>query len=328
MVVDMQNLNLSQSGGKMKVIEVKNLVKDFGGRRVLNGISFEVEKGEVFGYLGPNGAGKTTTLRIILGLLNPTSGEAMVMGKNLAEDDEARKKIGVVLENDGLYEDLSAYDNLEYYAQLYDVSNRKEKIEDLLRFVGLYGRNERVGFFSKGMRRKLAIARAIINDPEVLFLDEPSAGLDPEAQRMVRNLILELSKEGKTVFLNSHDLDEVQRICDRVAILQRGRITVCDAVKNLRKKFSRPRVIISTSDNKSAERAFEILNSLDFVSNCEIDGKKISLMLKENKQSSLLRKLSENGVEIEEIRKVEVTLEDIYFKMQEEKKNEERVYYC
>ena len=302
----------------MKVIEVKNLVKDFGGRRVLDGISFEVEEGEVFGYLGPNGAGKTTTLRIILGLLNPTSGEAMVMGKNLAEDDEARKKIGVVLENDGLYEGLSAFDNLEYYAQLYDVSNRKEKIEDLLRFVGLYGRNEKVGFFSKGMIRKLAIARAIINDPEVLFLDEPSAGLDPEAQRMVRNLILELSKEGKTVFLNSHDLDEVQRICDRIAILQRGKIMVCDAVKSLRRKFSGPRVIISTSDNKSAGRAFEILNPLDFVSNCEIDGKKISLMLKENKQSSLFRKLSENGVEIEEIRKVEVTLEDIYFKMQKE----------
>lgn len=302
----------------MKVIEVKNLVKDFGGRRVLDGISFEVEEGEVFGYLGPNGAGKTTTLRIILGLLNPTSGRVLVMGKNLAEDDEARKKIGVVLENDGLYEDLSAFDNLEYYAQLYDVSNRKEKIEDLLRFVGLYGRNEKVGFFSKGMIRKLAIARAIINDPEVLFLDEPSSGLDPDAQRMVRNLILELSKEGKTVFLNSHDLDEVQRICDRIAILQRGRIMVCDAVKSLRRKFSGPRVIISTSDNKSAERAFEILNSLDFVYNCEIDGKKISLMLKENKQSSLFRKLSENGVEIEEIRKVEVTLEDIYFKMQEE----------
>ena len=303
----------------MKVIEVKNLVKDFGGRSVLDGISFEVEEGEVFGYLGPNGAGKTTTLRIILGLLNPTSGKAIVMGKNLAEDDEARKKIGVVLENDGLYEDLSAFDNLEYYAQLYDVSNRKEKIEDLLRFVRLYERRrEKVGVFSKGMRRKLAIARAIINDPEVLFLDEPSSGLDPDAQRMVRNLILELSKEGKTVFLNSHDLDEVQRICDRIAILQRGRIMVCDAVKSLRRKFSGPRVIISTSDNKSAERAFEILNSLDFVSNCEIDGKKISLMLKENKQSSLFRKLSENGVEIEEIRKVEVTLEDIYFKMQKE----------
>ena len=205
----------------MKVIEVKNLVKEFNGRKVLDGISFEVEEGEVFGYLGPNGAGKTTTLRIILGLLNPTSGEAIVMGRNLAEDDEARKKVGVVLENDGLYENLSAFDNLEYYAQLYDVSNRKEKIEDLLRFVGLYGRNEKVGFFSKGMIRKLAIARAIINDPEVLFLDEPSSGLDPDAQRMVRNLILELSKEGKTVFLNSHDLDEVQRICDRIAILQR-----------------------------------------------------------------------------------------------------------
>jgi len=299
----------------MKVIEVKNLVKEFNGRKVLDGISFEVEEGEVFGYLGPNGAGKTTTLRIILGLLNPTSGKAIVMGKNLAEDDEARKKIGVVLENDGLYEDLSAFDNLEYYAQLYDVSNRKEKIEDLLRFVGLYERRrEKVGVFSKGMRRKLAIARAIIHDPEILFLDEPSAGLDPEAQRMVRNLIVELSRKGRTIFLNSHDLDEVQRICDRIAILQRGRLMVCDAVENLRKKFSKPVTAISTTDEKSAKRALEILNSLG-ISDCNINGKIITFVFREDKQSHLLRILTESGIEIEEIRKVTKTLEDIYLEI-------------
>jgi ABC-2 type transport system ATP-binding protein len=140
------------------MIEVRNVTKSLGGRIILNDISFEVRKGDIFGYLGPNGAGKTTTIRIVLGLLKPDSGIALVMGKNLAEDDEARGKIGVVLENDGLYEDLSAYDNLDYYAQLYDAP-RKERIEELLKFVGLYDRRyEKVGLFSRGMKRKLAIA--------------------------------------------------------------------------------------------------------------------------------------------------------------------------
>ena len=302
----------------MNVIEIKNLTKKFGDKVVLNGINFDVAEGEVFGYLGPNGAGKTTTMRIILGLLNPTSGEALVMGRNLAEDDEARGRIGVVLENDGLYEDQTAYDNLDYYAQLYDVSKRKEKerIEELLKFVGLYDlRYEKVGAFSKGMKRKLAIARALVHDPEILFLDEPSAGLDPEAQRMVRELIVNLSKEsGKTIFLNSHNLDEVQRICDRTAILHRGKIVVCDTVENLREKFSKPVVLITASDKRNTERAFEILSSLDFVYDCEREGRTIKLTLREEKQS-LVKILTEKGIEIEEIRKERRNLEDIYLEI-------------
>ncbi len=300
----------------MNVIEIKNLTKKFGDKVVLNGINFDVAEGEVFGYLGPNGAGKTTTMRIILGLLNPTSGEALVMGRNLAEDDEARGRIGVVLENDGLYEDQTAYDNLDYYAQLYDVSKRKERIEELLKFVGLYDlRYEKVGAFSKGMKRKLAIARALVHDPEILFLDEPSAGLDPEAQRMVRELIVNLSKEsGKTIFLNSHNLDEVQRICDRTAILHRGKIVVCDTVENLREKFSKPVVLITASDKRNTERAFEILSSLDFVYDCEREGRTIKLTLREEKQS-LVKILTEKGIEIEEIRKERRNLEDIYLEI-------------
>lgn len=300
----------------MNVIEIKNLTKKFGDKVVLNGINFDVAEGEVFGYLGPNGAGKTTTMRIILGLLNPTSGEALVMGRNLAEDDEARGRIGVVLENDGLYEDQTAYDNLDYYAQLYDVSKRKERIEELLKFVGLYDlRYEKVGAFSKGMKRKLAIARALVHDPEILFLDEPSAGLDPEAQRMVRELIVNLSKEsGKTIFLNSHNLDEVQRICDRTAILHRGKIVVCDTVENLREKFSKPVVLITASDKRNTERAFEILSSLDFVYDCEKEGRTIKLTLREEKQS-LVKILTEKGIEIEEIRKERRSLEDIYLEI-------------
>ncbi len=228
------------------MIEIQNLTKDFNGKTVLNGISFEVEEGEIFGYLGPNGAGKTTTLRIILGLLKPTTGEVLVMGKNLGDDEEQRKRVGVVLESDGLYDRLTAYDNLDYYAQLYGISDRKGRLKQLLEFVELYERrNDKVGDFSTGMKRKLALARSLIHEPDILFFDEPSIGLDPEAQRMVRDLILRLSKEEKrTVFLNSHDLDEVQRICTRIAILQKGKLKAYDTVENLRRKFSKPVVEI------------------------------------------------------------------------------------
>ncbi len=211
------------------MIEVQNLTKTFNGKTVLNGISFEVKEGEIFGYLGPNGAGKTTTMRIILGLLKPTSGNVLVQDQNLGENEELRNKVGVLLENDGLYDGLSAYENLDYYAQLYGISDgvaRKRRIGELLDFVALSDRRaEKVGTYSKGMKRKLGLVRSMVHNPDILFFDEPSSGLDPEAQRMVRDLILRLSTEEKrTVFLNSHDLDEVQRVCTKIAILQDGEI--------------------------------------------------------------------------------------------------------
>ncbi|MCW3138485.1 MAG: ABC transporter ATP-binding protein [Methanophagales archaeon] len=303
------------------MIEVQNLTKTFNGKTVLKDVSFEVKEGEIFGYLGPNGAGKTTTLRIILGLLNPTSGNAFVMGQNLGlgENEALRNKVGVLLEDDGVYDRLSAYENLDYYAQLYGLSDRierKRRIRELLESVGLSDRiNDKVGRFSKGMRRKLALARAIVHEPEVLFLDEPSSGLDPEAQIMVRDLILQLSEEmGVTIFLNSHDLDEVQRICTKIAILQSGEIKAHDTVKNVREKMDKPRVEITLSDSKDAEKALNILNSLDFVSvsDCERDDSRITAVIRNEKSSTILSVLMRNGIVVEEIKWVTKSLEDVY----------------
>jgi len=296
------------------MIEVQHLTKKFNGTTVLRGVDFQVKEREVFGYLGPNGAGKTTTMRIILGLLKPTSGRASVFGNDLGDNDDLRRRVGVLLESDGLYERLSAYENLNYYAQLYSVSDMEEKIRNLLEFVDLSDRqNDKVGTFSKGMKRRLALARSLIHDPEVLFYDEPSAGLDPEAQKMVRDLILRLSGEkGRTIFLNSHDLDEVQRVCSRIAILQKGEMRAYDGVENLRKKFSKPAVEIALTDEKEAEKALDLLGSLDYVSECERDGLRISATIRGEKTSTVLNALMKDGIEVEEARKVTKSLEDVY----------------
>ena len=295
------------------MIEVQDLTKNFNGKTILNGLNFQVHEGEIFGFLGPNGAGKTTTMRLILGLLKPTSGKAVVFGDDLGSNDDLRRKVGILLENDGLYDGLSAYENLDYYAQLYNVSDRDGKIKDLLDFAGLSERrDDKVGTFSKGMKRKLGLARAIIHDPDVLFLDEPSSGLDPEAQRMVRDLILDLSKEKRTIFLNSHDLDEVQKICSKIAILNNGTIQAYDRVENLRNKFSNPIFEITLSDAANAKNAFDLLQSLDYVSDCKLDGLRIITTLKDENSSTILNELVNNGINVEEVKKMTKSLEDVY----------------
>jgi ABC-2 type transport system ATP-binding protein len=301
----------------MKVIEVYKLTKTLKGRPVLNGVTFDVENGEIFGYLGPNGAGKTTTLRILLGLLKPTSGTALVFGKALGDNEDLRRRVGVLLENDGLYERLSAYENLSYYAQLYAVSDRDEKIRNLLDFVGLLDRqHEPVGSFSKGMKRRLALARSMIHDPDVLFFDEPSAGLDPEAQKMVRELILRLAREkGRTVFLNSHNLDDVQRVCSKVAILQHGEIKAYDTVENLRRKVCTPAVEIVLTDDKEADRALTLVKSLAYVSQCEREGVRIIAMMEEENITTLLSALTKEEMKITEVKSVITSLEDTYLKV-------------
>ena len=312
------NRKVSSGRERPIVIEVQDLTKKFNKRTVLNGIGFQVNEGEIFGYLGPNGAGKTTTMRIMLGLLKPTAGRAMVCGKNLGENASLRRRVGVLLERDGLYERISAYENLDYYAQLYGVSNRVEKIEKLLEFTELSDRkNDKVGQFSKGMKRKLALARAIIHDPDILFFDEPSAGLDPEAQKTVRDLILRLSGEGgMTIFLNSHDLDEVQRVCSRIAILQRGEIKAYDTIDNLRSKFTKPVVEIAFSDSREVERALNLMSSLDYVSDCSQYNGGIAVTLAESKRSStLLSFLMRKGIKVEEIKRVAKSLEDVYLEI-------------
>jgi ABC-2 type transport system ATP-binding protein len=207
------------------LIETSNLTRKFGDVTAVEDLTLHVGEGEVFGFLGPNGAGKTTTIRMLACLISKTSGEARIADyeiRNSADCQKIRKIIGLVPDNVGLYEDLSAYRNLDFYGRLYECSDaqRREQIEYFLKMLGLWDVRDRpVRTFSKGMKQKLAIVRALIHDPQILFLDEPTANLDPEFQKTVRDFILELKHEKRTIFLNTHNLDEAQRICDRIGIL-------------------------------------------------------------------------------------------------------------
>ena len=207
------------------MIDTDGLTKKFGDLTAVDNLTLHVNDGEVFGFLGPNGAGKTTTVRMLCCLISKTSGNATVGGYQIGNKEDSlkiRKIIGLVPDNVGLSENLTAYDNLDFYGKIYDCSTaqRKENIQRFLDMLGLWDkRNVLAGTFSKGMKQKLAIARALIHDPQVLFMDEPTANLDPEAAKTVREFILQLKKEKKTIFLNTHNLDEAQRICDRVAIM-------------------------------------------------------------------------------------------------------------
>ncbi len=296
------------------MVEVKNLTKRFKNNLAVNNLSFEINGGEVFGCLGQNGAGKTTTIRLILGLLEPTSGKATAWGKSLGNHPELRRKVGVLLENDGLYDNLSATANLDYYGKLFEVEKRKEKIKQALEFADLgHRQNDKVGTYSKGMRRKLGLVRSILHRPSILMLDEPSAGLDPEAQKMVRDLILNLAKEQEMlIFLNSHDLGEVDRICDRIIILKHGEIIAYDSLDNLRNNYREPLVEITLEDSKSASRAVTVLETVGFVSHLTSSGNKVTAFLKEDRTSELIFQLVAVGVRVEEVKRLSRSLEDIY----------------
>jgi ABC-2 type transport system ATP-binding protein len=213
-------------------IRVEGLEKRFGSRVAVEGLTFSVAPGEVFGLLGPNGAGKTTTVRMLTGLLRPSGGTASVCGVGLPLKDEGvalRRKVGLLTESPGLYDRLTAKENLEFFIRLNEVDSAQawKLATSLLERFGLAGReNEPVGGFSKGMRQKLAIVRALVHSPEVVFLDEPTSGLDPQSGRAVRDAIAELAREGRTMVLCSHNLAEVERLCTRVAVIRNSLRTV------------------------------------------------------------------------------------------------------
>ena len=308
------------------MLEVRNLTKRFKERTALDNISLQVGEGEVFGYLGPNGSGKTTTMRVLLGLLEPTAGEALLWGKRASHSPEVRGRTGVLLEADGLYPRLTAYDNLDYFARLYSVPDREPRIARLLDFAGLASRSrDKVGSFSRGMRRKLGLVRALLHSPDLLMLDEPSAGLDPEAQKMVRDLIVTLSSEAQiTVFLSSHDLDEVQRICGRVAILQHGRIRVCDTLKALQASAVTAGVEIVLVDAARTEEAAGLLQLQPEVSAATPGDGAVSVTLRNARgAASVAAALEAQGIGVEEVRRSRRSLEDVYLEMVREEKNGE-----
>jgi ABC-2 type transport system ATP-binding protein len=218
----------------MKAIEVRNLTRNYNELCAVDDIGFKVEGGEIFGFLGPNGAGKTTTIKMLTGQLRPTSGEARVIGCDVVDDrQELKPQIGVVFEYQNVYERLSAKDNLAFYARLYGV--KKERIEKVLVQVGLIGREcDKIKKYSNGMKQRLLIARALLHEPKVLFLDEPTRGLDPGVARDIRALIADLAKEGVTIFLTTHYMEEADRLCNRVAIIDQGRIVALDRPEKLK----------------------------------------------------------------------------------------------
>jgi ABC-2 type transport system ATP-binding protein len=221
------------------ILRVEGLTKRFDRLTAVDGLDLEVREGEVFGFLGPNGAGKTTTLRLLCTLIAPTSGSAEIAGYRLRRNDaQIRAVVGILTEQPGHYERLSAESNLDYYGRLYglDAVTRREKIERLLRLMGLWERRrDPIATFSRGMKQKVAIARAALHDPRILFLDEPTTGLDPDAAKTVRDLIVALREEGRTVFLCTHNLDEADRLCDRIALF-RHRLLRVDTPRNLRRE--------------------------------------------------------------------------------------------
>ncbi len=210
----------------MHIIETQHLTKKFGDITAIDDLTFYVDEGEVFGLLGPNGAGKTTTVRILCCLISKTSGVAKIAGYETGDEANClkiRNMIGLVPDDVGLFGELSAYENLDYYGKLYGCSlqERKENIEYFLKLLGLWDqRDQPAGSYSKGMKQKVSITRALIHKPKLLFFDEPTANLDPEASRVVRDFILQLKREGRTILINTHNLDEAQRVCDQIGILK------------------------------------------------------------------------------------------------------------
>ena len=218
----------------MKAISVQNLTRDYDGQRAVDGISFEVEPGEIFGFLGPNGAGKTTTIKMLTGQLRPSSGQARVAGCDVVSERQGLKpQIGVVFDSQNIYERLSGRDNLRFYARLYRV--KKSRVEEMLAQVGMADRaGDKMSTYSNGMKQRLVIARALLHRPKVLFLDEPTRGLDPNVARDIRAIVRELAEGGMTVFLTTHYMEEADQLSDRVAIIDQGRIVAMGAPEELK----------------------------------------------------------------------------------------------
>jgi ABC-2 type transport system ATP-binding protein len=294
-------------------ISLEKVSKIFGTREVLKEVGFTVEKGDIFGYLGPNGAGKTTTIRILLGLLQSTSGRVSILGED-ASHDEARRKVGFVLEADGLYDNMTAEENLEYYLRIYGASEPKETIRKALDSVGLGDRaKDKTGTYSKGMRQRLALARAMSHNPELLILDEPTAGVDPSGQIEIRQVILDMAhKEGKTIFLSSHNLDEVERICNRIALIDRGEIKLYGELNKIQREMSHGEVLIETSE-AIAEPLLAELKSLSHLGLRERKEKSLVFVPQGGVEvSDIVSFLAGRGVKIEGATRREASLEEIW----------------
>jgi len=301
------------------VLTVSNLTKYYGKFRALDSVSFTVDKGWVYGYLGPNGAGKTTTIRILLGLLRPDQGEVQVAGINPARDPvNALQFVGYAPELPTLQTFFTGEQLLDFMGKMFGLSPqaRKEKIWQLLDLVGLkeWGK-KKIGNYSKGMVQRLSVALALVNDPMVLIMDEPTIGMDPEATAHFRSLFTSLSKEGKTIFISSHLLDEVQRICTHVGMINKGKIVFTGPIEQVLEAFTQQWVVEAELE-RVTETMVSSLKKLDFVDDVRVEGNKLMIALKEKKdfRGEISSEIFKRKGVLLSLNLHKITLEDAYLR--------------
>lgn len=297
------------------MIETVALTKRYDGKTAVDGLTISVREGEVLGLLGPNGAGKTTTVRMLATLIAPTSGSATIAGRVLGRDDAAiRSMVGILTEVPGLYEKLSAWRNLDFFGQLYGIERtiRHKRMEEYLNALDLWdSRHAAAGTFSKGMRQKLAIVRAMLHEPKVLYLDEPTSGLDPESSRTVRQFIVNLRRAGRTILLTTHNLEEADRLCDRIAVLKQRLVRV-DTAENLRHDLFGHRTVMELAQNGRELEA--LVKGLPFVKSATSEENRLVVTLKDPEKDgpALVQAVVGAGGQILKVGEERHTLEDVY----------------
>jgi len=298
----------------MKVIEVRDLKKYYGKVKAVDGISFHVEEGEFFGFLGPNGAGKSTTIRVLTTLAKPTSGEVRVAGFDVVkEGEEVRKRIGLVSDRLILYDRLTVMENLRFFSKLYglDEGTIKKRARELLELLDMWGwKDTPISKLSTGMKQKVNLVRALIPNPQILFLDEPTLGLDPHTTRKIRDFIKELNRKGTTIILTTHMLHEAEILCDRVAIINHGKIVAIDTPRNLKHLFREKEIV-----------ELELLNPMD-ISNFDgivkvLENTGDYYKVEVSDINTFLSMLSSRNVKLKSIKTHEPSLEEIFVKLTE-----------
>ena len=303
-------------------IEIRNLTKMFDKFTAVNNVNFDVKKGEVFGFLGPNGSGKTTVIRMILGLINPTSGTGKVLGYDITKDNEKlRNKIGYMSQKFSLYEELTVDENLDFYGGVYSLSKNKikEKKKEILKMADLTGKeNLIVSTLSGGWKQRLALGCSIIHEPEILLLDEPTGGVDPIARRQFWDIIYNLSKKGVTILVTTHYMDEAEH-CNSIGFLYYGNILSLDTPNNMKEKVIDGDIVEIRVDNTL--KSIELLKTKDKVKDASVYGAGIHAMVQESLNLDELKfYLSDNHIKVQSIKKVKPSLEDVFVFLVENEK--------
>ena len=304
----------------MQAIEVSHLIKKFGSLTAVNDISFSVGEGETFGFLGPNGAGKTTTIRILTGVSRPTSGTATIFGHDIEHDTiNARQSMGIVSENSNVYDDLTAWQNMMFSAELYHIgrNEREKKANELLKKFELYERrNDKVHGFSKGIKRRLTLSMGLVNSPRLLFLDEPTSGLDVQSNLIIREVISDLILKGVTVFLTTHNIEEANVMCDRVAIINTGNIIAIDAPESLKKTIQGSQSIEVAFNHNDIDRLDE-LSRFSMVNDAQKKGDKFKLYTEDPAEviDAVVAYAHMHDLKIISITTLGPSLEDVFVKL-------------